>query len=111
MTERSNSANQSSNNNAAISFKNVSKIFGGVQALKDVSFEVEKGEIHCLAGENGSGKSTLIKIITGVYQPELGVEMMCFGKKLNSISPSDARNLGLAVIWQDLALFPTSQLP
>ncbi len=106
MTERSNSANQSSNNNAAISFKNVSKIFGGVQALKDVSFEVEKGEIHCLAGENGSGKSTLIKIITGVYQPELGVEMMCFGKKLNSISPSDARNLGLAVIWQDLALFP-----
>ena len=107
MTEISSSINQSSNNkDTAISFKNVSKIFGGVQALKDVSFKVEKGEIHCLAGENGSGKSTLIKIITGVYQPELGVEMKCFGKKLNSVSPSDARNLGLAVIWQDLALFP-----
>ena len=53
----------------AISVKNVSKVFGGVQALDDVSFEVEQGEVHCLAGENGCGKSTLIKIITGVYHP------------------------------------------
>ena len=98
--------NKNIENPLAISFKNVSKIFGGVQALNNVSFEVEQGEIHCLAGENGSGKSTLIKIITGVYQPEPGVEMNCFGKKLFSISPNDARNLGVAVIWQDLALFP-----
>jgi len=90
----------------AISVKNVSKVFGGVQALDDVSFEVEQGEVHCLAGENGCGKSTLIKIITGVYHPEKGVKMNFFGKTFNSISPNEARNLGIAVIWQDLALFP-----
>ena len=59
-----------------------------------------------MAGENGSGKSTLIKIITGVYEAELGVEMAYFGKQLFSVSPNDARTLGIAVIWQDLALFP-----
>ncbi len=106
MIENLSSTKQNGNNRNAISFKNISKVFGGVEALKNVSFEVEKGEIHCLAGENGCGKSTLIKIITGVYQPEKGAEMRCFGNKLNYISPSDARNLGLAVIWQDLALFP-----
>jgi len=90
----------------AISVKNVSKVFGGVQALDDVSFEVEQGEVHCLAGENGCGKSTLIKIITGVYHPEKGVKMNFFGKTFDSISPNEARNLGIAVIWQDLALFP-----
>ena len=90
----------------AISVKNVSKVFGGVQALDDVSFEVEQGEVHCLAGENGCGKSTLIKIITGVYHPEKGVKMNFFGNTFNSISPNEARNLGVAVIWQDLALFP-----
>ena len=90
----------------AISVKNVSKVFGGVQALDDVTFEVEQGEVHCLAGENGCGKSTLIKIITGVYHPEKGVKMNFFGNTFNSISPNEARNLGIAVIWQDLALFP-----
>ena len=97
---------KSSSTPIAISVKNVSKVFGGVQALDDVSFEVEQGEVHCLAGENGCGKSTLIKIITGVYHPEKGVKMNFFGKTFNSISPNEARNLGIAVIWQDLALFP-----
>jgi len=90
----------------AISIKNVSKVFGGVQALNNVSFEVEQGEVHCLAGENGCGKSTLIKIITGVYQPEKGVQMNFFGNSYKEISPNEARKLGIAVIWQDLALFP-----
>ena len=106
MTDSSINSSNKSDQPLAISFKNVSKIFGGVQALDKVSFEVAKGEIHCLAGENGSGKSTLIKIITGVYQAEPGVAMEYFGKKLFSVSPNDARNLGIAVIWQDLALFP-----
>ena len=106
MTDSSISPSNKSDHPLAISFKSVSKIFGGVQALENVSFEVEQGEIHCLAGENGSGKSTLIKIITGVYQPEPGVEMEYFEKKLFSVSPNDARTLGIAVIWQDLALFP-----
>lgn len=90
----------------ALKFDHVSKIFGGVVALDDVSFEVLPGEVHCLAGENGCGKSTLIKIITGVYTPEPGALMEVFGKKHGSISPTLARQNGIEVIWQDLALFP-----
>ncbi len=89
----------------AISFRHVSKIFGGVHALDDVDFEVMPGEVHCLAGENGCGKSTLIKIITGVYKPEAGVEMAFFGRRVASVTPNIARQNGIAVIWQDLALF------
>jgi len=90
----------------AIRFSNVSKVFGGVKALQDVSFDVGQGEVHCLAGENGCGKSTLIKIITGVYQPEAGAEMELFGDRMASVTPNSARQKGIAVIWQDLALFP-----
>lgn len=90
----------------ALRFSAVSKVFGGVTALDRVSFEVGAGEVHCLAGENGCGKSTLIKIITGVYSPEQGAEMELFGEKLSQITPNVARQRGIAVIWQDLALFP-----
>ena len=90
----------------AIRFDHVSKAFGGVRALADVSFEVLSGEVHCLAGENGSGKSTLIKIITGVYQPDPGAEMSYFGRRVDSVTPAVARGFGIDVIWQDLALFP-----
>ncbi|UXM94036.1 sugar ABC transporter ATP-binding protein [Bartonella sp. HY329] len=89
----------------AIRLHHISKIFGGIHALNDVSFEVNQGEVHCLAGENGCGKSTLIKIITGVYTPENGAQINCFGQDLNRISPAIARDMGIAVIWQDLALF------
>lgn len=89
----------------AIRFAQVSKIFGGVKALQDVSLEVGQGEVHCLAGENGCGKSTLIKIITGVYQPEPGAVMELFGQDYAQITPTLARKAGIAVIWQDLALF------
>ena len=90
----------------ALHFERVSVRFGGVRALQDVSFEVGRGEVHCLAGENGSGKSTLIKVITGVYQPEPGARMDYFGKTEAAVSPNLARGHGIAVIWQDLALFP-----
>ena len=53
----------------------INMTFGGVNALKNVSFEVLPGEVHCLAGENGCGKSTLIKVITGVYKPADGAEI------------------------------------
>jgi simple sugar transport system ATP-binding protein len=89
----------------AIRMQHVSKVFGGVRALLDVSFEVGQGEVHCLAGENGCGKSTLIKIITGVYQAEPGAELEYFGKPETHITPHHARAHGIAVIWQDLALF------
>ncbi len=90
----------------ALRLRNVSKTFGGVKALQSVDFEVLAGEVHCLAGENGCGKSTLIKIVTGVYTPDPGAELELFGERVSSISPTKARSMGIAVIWQDLALFP-----
>jgi simple sugar transport system ATP-binding protein len=89
----------------AIRMRHISKVFGGVRALDDVSFEVGLGEVHCLAGENGCGKSTLIKIITGVYKPDPGAGLEYFGKSENHITPHHARAHSIAVIWQDLALF------
>ncbi|MEZ5797996.1 MAG: sugar ABC transporter ATP-binding protein [Paracoccaceae bacterium] len=89
----------------ALNFRNIRKVFGGVTALDDVAFSVGEGEVHCLAGENGCGKSTIIKIITGVYQPEPGAEMELFGRRYDRITPTLARQAGIAVIWQDLALF------
>eukprot|EP01037_Dinobryon_pediforme_P011895 gene11895-11987_t len=90
----------------ALRLRHISKRFGGVLALNDVSFEVGRGEVHCLAGENGCGKSTIIKIITGVYTPESGAEMEYFGETVSSVTPNFARSRGIAVIWQDFALFP-----
>lgn len=90
----------------ALRLRSVSKTFGGVKALQSVDFEVRAGEVHCLAGENGCGKSTLIKIVTGVYSPDPGGEIELFGERVGTTSPTKARALGIAVIWQDLALFP-----
>jgi len=90
----------------ALRLKNVSKTFGGVKALDGVDFDVRAGEVHCLAGENGCGKSTLIKIVTGVYTPDPGAEIEILGSAETGVTPTRAKNLGIAVIWQDLALFP-----
>ncbi len=84
----------------------VSKVFGGVQALADVDFDVLEGEVHCLAGENGCGKSTLIKIVSGVHAPEPGAVLRFAGERVEGLTPVAARRLGIQVIWQDLALFP-----
>ena len=90
----------------AIRFEHVSVRFGGVRALDDLSFSVGRGEVHCLAGENGSGKSTLIKVIAGVYQAAPGARTDYFGESVSAPTPQIARARGVAVIWQDLALFP-----
>ena len=90
----------------ALRLRGVTKIFGGVKALDNVDFEVLEGEVHCLAGENGCGKSTLIKIVTGVYTPEIAKQFELFGAKVETMTPVQARNRGVSVIWQDLALFP-----
>ncbi|MBW8853753.1 MAG: ATP-binding cassette domain-containing protein, partial [Bradyrhizobium sp.] len=57
---------------AMLEMRNVSKSFSGVQALRDVNFSVEAGQIHALVGENGAGKSTLVKVITGAHAPDSG---------------------------------------
>ena len=90
----------------ALRLSGVSKTFGGVRALNAVDFEVRPGEVHCLAGENGCGKSTLIKIVTGVYAPDPGSTIEVFGEVQTQTNPRKSRAQGIAVIWQDLALFP-----
>ncbi len=85
--------------------RNISKRFGGVQALQDVSLTLRQGEIHCLVGENGSGKSTLIKVIAGVCQPDEG-EILINGRRVGHLRPIDAVREGIQVIYQDLSLFP-----
>ena len=90
----------------ALRLHKVSKAFGGVQALNKIDFEVRAGEVHCLAGENGCGKSTLIKVVTGVHQPESADLIELFGARVDRITPVQARQRGVSVIWQDLALFP-----
>ena len=84
----------------------ISKTFGGVQALKDVSLTLEKGEIHCLCGQNGCGKSTLIKVISGVHQPEPGGQISIDGHRVPHLTPVESTRLGIQVIYQDLSLFP-----
>jgi simple sugar transport system ATP-binding protein len=91
---------------ALLKLENISKIFGGVKALQSIKFDVMPGEVLCLAGENGCGKSTLIKVISGVYQPERGAVMWMDGQSIEGLDPAKARDLGIQVIWQDLALFP-----
>lgn len=82
-----------------LDLRHITKIFPGIKALDDVSFELKKGEIHALLGENGAGKSTLIKVITGVHQPEDG-EIFVNGEKKVISDPLIARELGIAAIYQ-----------
>jgi len=83
----------------------VSKSFPGVQALDDVTFEVNKGEIHALVGENGAGKSTLMKILTGSVPKDSGT-IHLQGQATEIDSPARAQTLGIGMIHQELALIP-----
>jgi simple sugar transport system ATP-binding protein len=85
--------------------RGISKRFGGVAALDDVSLEIRPGEVHCLAGENGSGKSTLIKIISGVVTPDAGV-IEVGDQTYEQLTPRKAIGAGIEVIFQDFSLFP-----
>ncbi len=79
------------------------KRFGGNEAVKDASFEVNEGECVVLAGDNGAGKSTVIKMISGVYTPTEG-EVHFDGQRLTGKSPEAVRRAGIETIYQDLAL-------
>lgn len=83
----------------------ISKYFGSVVALKDVSMTVRAGEVMCLLGDNGAGKSTLIKTLSGVHQPTEG-EIRLEGQKVLFTSPRDALDRGIATVYQDLAMIP-----
>ncbi len=88
-----------------VELKSVSKYFGSVIALKDVSFDVRPGEVHCLLGDNGAGKSTLIKVLSGVHLPDEG-EILVGGTHTRFASPKDTLDKGIATVYQDLALVP-----
>jgi ABC-type sugar transport system ATPase subunit len=83
--------------------ENLTKRFGGLTAVDNVSLDDNVGEVVGLVGDNGAGKSTLIKMVSGVYQPDEG-EIIFDDKKVTFSGPRDARELGIETIYQDLAL-------
>jgi len=88
-----------------LAFENISKVFPGVKALSDVSFDVAPGEIHALLGENGAGKSTLLRILSGVFRPTEG-EIRVDGVAHHFKRPESARHAGIAMIHQELQQVP-----
>ncbi len=90
----------------AVDMVGISKAFGGVQALKDVSFSAEFGEIHALVGENGAGKSTILKILRGVHVPDSG-DISIAGVPLTTHAAEASRQMGVAMIFQEMSLVPS----
>ena len=86
-----------------VQFRGVTKTFGGVHAVENVSLDLMPGEVLGLLGHNGAGKSTLIKIISGVFRPDAG-ELRLDGEPVAIENPREARQLGIETVYQDLAL-------
>jgi simple sugar transport system ATP-binding protein len=95
----------STNGTPLIEIRNISKYFGSVIALNDVSMSVYPNEVMCLLGDNGAGKSTLIKTLAGVHQQSDG-QYFVEGEEVRLSSPRDALNRGIATVYQDLAMIP-----
>ena len=90
---------------ALLALHGVAKSFGGVQALKGVSFDLQPGEIHALVGENGAGKSTLVRIITGALAPDTGTVEVC-GERIERADPLLMRARGIAPTTNSRRSFP-----
>jgi len=88
-----------------LELEHVSKYFGNVLALQDVSLHVDAAAVTCILGDNGAGKSTLIKILSGVFQRDEGT-LRVDGAEVQFASPRDARHNGIATVYQDLAMVP-----
>ena len=86
-----------------LEMRKISKAFGGVQALREVSFSCRKGKVHALVGENGAGKSTLIKILAGAHQADSG-EIVFKGRRYAGFSAREAMAAGISIIYQELNL-------
>lgn len=92
-------------NKKLLSLRNISKKFGGVQALSNINLDVDYGEVHAIVGENGAGKSTLMKIIAGALAPEPGGEIIFEGEKADLNKPKDASDLGITIVLQEPVFF------
>lgn len=84
-----------------LTMKGIDKSFVGVHALKNVDFDLKKGEVHALMGENGAGKSTLMKVLTGIYMKDSGT-ITYEGKEINLTNPKEAQELGISIVHQEL---------
>jgi simple sugar transport system ATP-binding protein len=93
------------NETPLLEVREISKFFGSVNALQDISLAVYPGQVTCVLGDNGAGKSTLIKILSGVFTPDRG-EFLVDGKPIEFTSPRDARAQGISTVYQDLAMVP-----
>jgi ABC-type sugar transport system ATPase subunit len=83
--------------------RNISKVYGGVHALRDVTFRLPRNEIVALLGDNGAGKSTLVKILSGAIAPSSG-QVWVEGRQADLATTRDAKQLGIETVYQDLAL-------
>jgi D-xylose transport system ATP-binding protein len=90
-------------NTPVLALRGVSKSFGPVQALTDLDFEIHNGEVVALVGDNGAGKSTMVKTIAGIHTADEG-QILFEGQEVKITHPTDATNLGIATVYQDLAL-------
>ena len=101
-----------SSNQPVLSVKNVSKSFGGVEALRDGSFDLFPGEVLAIVGSNGAGKSTLIKMLSGAYLPDKG-KIIISGKEVSRQDHNVAfmQKSGIEAVYQDLALVPNMTAP
>ena len=88
----------------AMEMRNISKSFGNVQVLKNISLKLKKGEVLGLVGENGAGKSTMMNVLGGIYNKN-GGEILIDGKPYNPSNPKDATTAGIAFVQQELNLF------
>jgi simple sugar transport system ATP-binding protein len=89
----------------AIEARAISKRFGQVEALHDVTLTAPTGAVTCLLGDNGAGKSTLIKVLSGVFRPDSG-DLLVQGSRVSFASPRHALDAGVSTVFQDLATIP-----
>jgi len=89
----------------ALEVRNISKKFGSIEALKDVSFTINKGEVVGLLGDNGAGKSTLVNCISGIFKHSSG-SILINGEAVDFNSPQESRSHGIETVFQDLAVVP-----
>jgi ribose transport system ATP-binding protein len=88
-----------------LEMRDIAKSFPGVKVFENFSFDLRRGEIHCICGENGAGKSTLIKMLSGAHAPDKG-EIYFDGKKVENMHPRSAMQMGIQTIYQEHTLFP-----